>query len=745
MTGALSGIVHPRERLRSLLESRYRISTQIYLAFGGVVALTIAASLVGWFSFDRVGDQQARVNDGSVPEMTAAFGMAQHANTLVSAGPRLAATTNQGDAEVVAADITEAYVGLVGELALLRGQDAGDQRFSSMRSYVDSLLANTTEIQEGVSESFARADRLERLRVEIEDVDRQLKAVLLPAADNQLFYSMTGYENFDDQPAASDRRLTEDQFFRYRHLVSLVVDSNTATQSLATAFGTAAGSATLDPLSERFQSAVDRMNHSLRALDELEGPDGQSVDIDTLIAGLTELGTGSQGAIDLLRDEFELRERRAKLLSENRGIAVALLSEVDAFVAIANTSVQDAALASGDAVFTGKVLLATLSVASVGGAAFIAWLFIGRVLLSRLGKLLVSMRQMAGGDLDVEVDTAGRDEVADMAEALEVFRKAAQDALELDEVRRLNDQLEQTNVALAATVEQRDGALDDLQEAQDQIVARDKLAALGELTAGVAHEIRNPLNFVKNFSEGSEELLEELAEILEEISGSLPEEQRDLIVEISGELGTSLDRIRSNTGRADRIVEDMLRMGRDVSEAQLTDINGLLDEHARLAFHSARAVDPSFQLDLVQDLDPEVGEIEVVPQELGRVIVNLVTNAGYATNEKRLESGETTFDSDSYMPTVWLSTRRRDDHIEISIRDNANGIPDDTIDKIFNPFFTTKPPNEGTGLGLAMCNDIIRGHGGSIRVETELGQGTEMIVEIPLTRPVEVESAPTPA
>ena len=738
--GDLVDIAELGERLKRVLDSRYRISTQIYLAFGGAVFLTIAASLVGWFSFDRVGNEQARVNEGSVPEMTAAFGIAQLANTLVDAGPRLAATTNTTDFQIVAADISEANVALVEQLALLQGQHVDDERFARIRSYVDELTSNTHVIQTDMVGSFPRAIVLENRRAEIADVDRQLRAKLAPAADDQWFYMMTGYRDPDDPPVATEERLTDDELLQYRHLAALVADTDYARQTLESGFGVS-DSSTLEPLRESFESAISRMNHNLSAIRGLDFGD----EIEPLIARLSELGIGEQGALALLDRQFRVLKRRNDLLAQNRAIAVELLKEVDYLVEVANASVKDAAVASDQAVFAGKVVLAGLSVVSVGGAGLIAWLFIGRILLSRLQTLLGFMRRMADGDLDVEVDTSGRDEVSEMAEALEVFRKASLDALELDEVRRLNDELEQTNEELTETVQQRDSALDDLQRAQNQIVERDKLAAIGELTAGVAHEIRNPLNFIKNFAEGSEEILEELTEVIDEAAETLEESQRDVIVEISGELKDSLNRIQNNTNRAERIVRDMLLMSRGASEPHFTDINSLVEENARLSFHSARATNVEFQLDLVTDFDSDVGQAEVIPQDMGRVIINMVTNAGFATNERRLEIGEDSFGAESFMPTVYLATKKLDEQIEIRIKDNGTGIPPDVIDNIFNPFFTTKDPNQGTGLGLALCADIVRQHGGSVSVDTEPGEYTEMIILIPITQPravVESESAP---
>ena len=308
-----------------------------------------------------------------------------------------------------------------------------------------------------------------------------------------------------------------------------------------------------------------------------------------------------------------------------------------------------------------------------------------------------------------------------MAAALEVFRRHALEVQRLNLVEKLAEELQDKN-------EQLESVLVDLQKAQDQIVMREKLAALGELTAGVAHEIRNPLNFVKNFSEGSVDLIDELKEVMEEAKEKPDEDQDGLIEDILTDISENLTRIRSHGDRADRIVHDMLMMGRDSGESQVTDINRLVDEHARLAYHSARATDPNFQLDLKQDFDPAVGEMEVVPQDLGRVFLNMVGNACDATDEKRRTGSDS-----SYLPTLWLITRRTDEHVEVRVRDNGNGIPPEIADRIFNPFFTTKPTDKGTGLGLAISSDIVRQHGGAIKVESEPGEFTEMIVQIPLT------------
>ena len=335
--------------------------------------------------------------------------------------------------------------------------------------------------------------------------------------------------------------------------------------------------------------------------------------------------------------------------------------------------------------------------------------------------LEVWIRRMGAGDLEYKVEIEGTDELAESARALEELRQRSIKAMQLDLVKELSQDLQEKN-------EELERVLAELRQTQDQIILRQKLAELGELTAGVAHEIRNPLNFMKNFSEASDELLAELRETIDENATDLDDERRSLISEICEDLAENLQRIRSHGDRANRIVRDMLMLGRGGGQVQMVGINDLVREHALLAFHSARALDPNFQLDIEEELDPDAGQVPVISENIGRVILNMVGNACYATDEKRRGLAG---NSDSYRPTLSLSTVRKGDTVEIRIRDNGTGIPADVMEKVFNPFFTTKPADKGTGLGLSLSNDIVRQHGGSITPRSEPGEFTEMTISIP--------------
>jgi two-component system NtrC family sensor kinase len=285
---------------------------------------------------------------------------------------------------------------------------------------------------------------------------------------------------------------------------------------------------------------------------------------------------------------------------------------------------------------------------------------------------------------------------------------------------RLFDETQARTRELAASLE-------ELRTAQDRLVQTEKLASLGQLTAGIAHEIKNPLNFVNNFSSLSAELTDELNDVLK--TADLADKVREEVDELTGLLKDNLQKVVQHGQRADSIVKNMLLHSREGSgDHRPADINALLDESLNLAYHGARAEKPQFNVTLQRDFDPNAGMIELFPQEITRVFLNLIGNGFYAVAKRKAEGAE------GFDPVVSATTRDLGDHIEIRIRDNGTGIPPEVKQKMFNPFFTTKPAGEGTGLGLSMSHDIIvKQHGGTIDVETEPGQFTEFTVRLPRT------------
>ena len=703
-----------------------RISTKLYMGIGGAVAMTLAASLVGWFSFNRVGDVQRRVNEGSVPELAAAFGVAQYGGILANAAPSLAAASSSLELFQEGQRVDQTVLTFEEQMAVLEQSDSDDASVAQIRLSADMLISNIEEIRSEVSARLQLIDQRAAQQGELAGLRNQVSAVLVPAIDNQLFYTLTGYTGLDDAPVARSEHFSEAEVFRYRRLAELEADANIASDLLATGF-TLTDERLLEPLRERFEVAASRMQRNLASLAGTRF----HAEAAPIFSRLDDLGLGADNSFDLAARNFAIVERNEELLVQNNQLAQTLVAEVDNLVGDSQARAAEATAASNQAIGTARTLLLAISAASILGALVIVWLFVGRVLVRRIGLLSDWMRRMAGGDLEATAPISGRDEVADMAATLEVFRRHALEVQRLNLVEQLADELQGKN-------EELEGVLAELHKAQDQIVTREKLAALGELTAGVAHEIKNPLNFVKNFAEASHELIEELKELLDDIGEDLSDDNKDYINEIAGDLTGNVERIRSHGERADRIVRDMLMMGRDSGEWQLTDINGLIEQHAQLSFHSARALDPDFQLDIQQNFDPDVGSLTVIAQDLGRVFLNMVTNAGHATKERHLS--EIAAGNEAFQPTIWLRTVRSNDHVEVRIRDNGTGMPPDVVEKIFNPFFTTKPTDQGTGLGLSISSDIIRRHGGNIAVQSEPGEFTEMIITLPMEAPAEASA-----
>jgi two-component system NtrC family sensor kinase len=269
-------------------------------------------------------------------------------------------------------------------------------------------------------------------------------------------------------------------------------------------------------------------------------------------------------------------------------------------------------------------------------------------------------------------------------------------------LQRKNTQIEQTLAKLKST--------------QAQLIQQEKMASLGELTAGIAHEIQNPLNFVNNFSEVNKELLTEMKSEIDK--GNIDEAKL-----IAGDVIENEEKINHHGKRADAIVKGMLQHSRSSSGIkEPTDINALADEYLRLSYHGLRAKDKTFNATIQTDFDMAIGEINLIRQDIGRVLLNLYNNAFYAVIEKSKQQSE------SYQPTVSVRTKKINDKVEIGVKDNGNGIPQKVIDKIFQPFFTTKPTGQGTGLGLSLSYDIIKAHGGEIKVETKEGEGSEFMI-----------------
>ncbi len=705
-----------------------QISTQLYISYAGAVVLIIIVSLMALFFLRQIGKVQQTVNEKNIPEMTSAFAIAQQTAMLVAAAPRLTASTPE-QFRTVSRTVDLQADAFKTQLSVMMENQGESEQARQIQSDGVAIIQNIERIKLLVRERFDLRESSLNLRDELQGIQSKITPIMINEIDNQMFYLMTGHRSLDATRSPRSVHFSEPEFLIYRRLFELREAAVVASQLLATTF-VVTEAAMLQPLRERFEAAAGSTSRSLDALEKYEQEGG---DLHGQLSGIFEdlisFGRRENNGFDLRSRELAVDDELSALLLENQALGIDIVARVESVVNDSSMAAGEMASKAAAVTATSTKVLLAFNIASISGGILLGWLLVQRRLIRRLERISSQMQEMADGNLEITVDTRGNDEIAQLAKALEVFRYNALEVQRLNLVETLANQLQEKNEELAHTNE-------ELKRAQDQIVMREKLAALGQLTAGVAHEIKNPMNFIMNFSEVSQELLEELLEEVAkmEANGDAKEEyDPELVEEVAEDLTGNLKRIHEHGTRANRIITDMLKMGRGGGEWQPTDLNILLNEHALLAFHSARAADSDFQLEIQEDYSPDIGEITVQPQDIGRVFLNLVTNACYAADEKRkmLAAADDASKKD-YQPTLNLSTRLVDDHIEVHVRDNGTGIPQSALERIFNPFYTTKPTDKGTGLGLSLSNDIVRQHGGEFRVETEEGEYTDMIVVLPL-------------
>ena len=358
--------------------------------------------------------------------------------------------------------------------------------------------------------------------------------------------------------------------------------------------------------------------------------------------------------------------------------------------------------------------------------AVLAGIFLARRMVGPIQALRSGAERIGAGDFSQRILIRTGDELEGLA----------------DQFNDMGARLQESYAELETKVEQRTAelrqSLNELRTAQNRLIQTEKLASLGQLTAGIAHEIKNPLNFVNNFSAVSTELIDELSETLR--SAALDGKTKEEVEELTGMLKGNLEKVVQHGRRADSIVRNMLLHSREGSgEHRAVDINAVVEESLNLAYHGARAERPAFNVTLERAFDPAAGMVDIYPQEITRVFLNLISNGFYAAAKRKESEG------DSFAPTLGATTKDLGGSVEIRIRDNGTGIPPEVKERMFNPFFTTKPAGEGTGLGLSMSHDIIvKQHGGTIDVNTEPGVFTEFIITLPRTMATGSTAGSTP-
>ncbi len=497
--------------------------------------------------------------------------------------------------------------------------------------------------------------------------------------------------------------------------------------------------AAIPPESAESVEGLRLLEQALQARDSAE-LEGMLEEFRTLTASgleqpVVDVGGGAEGVFTVRRLQLALAGQRTDLIGLFEASSAALETSTSALLEQTQTYSTETLGQAVQSFDEGRVLLAVISIVSVVAATIAAWFWVGNAVVRRLSTLSGRMRTMAGGDLETPVPEIGRDEIGQLADALEHFRQQALEVQRLNLVEQLYGELREANA--------------ELQRMQARLVAQEKLAALGELVSGVAHEISNPLNFVKNFSEGSLDLYQELAEMLDNYRDRMSDDDASLLDDLTGEITDSLNRVSYNGGRALAIVERMRSLSVESGTPVLTEVNPVLRQAAQQGCETFMTEWEDFNVELVLDLDPAVGETMLVEREFGEAVVNLVSNACYAMHQKQQDQARAAVDEDGaverepdpvYAPVLTVSSHVVDDVIEVRMKDNGPGIGDDVVDRIFNPFFTTREGTLGAGLGLPIAADVARRMGGDLVVDTVFGEYAEFTMHVPVMAPVGEET-----
>ncbi|MCY3756605.1 MAG: HAMP domain-containing protein, partial [Acidobacteria bacterium] len=516
---------------------RIGVAAQLYLLLLGSVLLTLSASLVGYFSFQEIIRYGSRLTEFSIPNLSSAVDAARQSAVVVNGAIRLSSASSLQEHGTVAQELAREQSALGILIQELASQTAFGEQTRLIEGHLAELSVHLELIQESAARRLVINQTLEDLTQELAETNRRIEQSIVTLIDDQEFYLVEGMRRLQDQPSPITERASEAELTYARDLTTLNHQANLATLLLGNALALS-DRGLLPPLRERFRSAVQNFRRAYERL-AARNPDNL---LRTELERLARIGEADEGILPLREETLRRLEQEQTALAKGREASAMLLAEVNTLVEEINDEAVDSSTAAQSAAQTGRLLLGVLNVLSISGALLLGWLFVGRYMIRRLVGLATAMRSMAGGDLEVPVEVKGNDEVTDMANALEVFRRHALEVQRLNLVEKLAKELDAKNHTLEQTLEQ-------LEEAQEQIIAEKKLSSLGQLTAGVAHEIKNPLNFVSNFSEVSVELVDEIGEVMEEAkTGEV--EMSEEIIPILSDLKLNLQKVKEHSQRA---------------------------------------------------------------------------------------------------------------------------------------------------------------------------------------------------
>ena len=710
---------------------RWTISIQMYLALATFVLLILLASLLGWISILEMNNIQKTITQEQIPKLSLAIKMGQESMALMNTAPKLLAANSEKNITEISTSIQQGQEGLSKILRHLKTTTSNDEinpAFDQYESLSQGLISNLNLLKKSVEITLRLKTKLNTLLTQSLKETRRINRDLLSEIDDQTFFLYTGWKNLKQKKRAPlSQRAAKDSLNYYRSLLSLKALSQLASNQLNEA-AQLTGPDLIQPLRERFRATLDNCKQSLLLMKNKIFKNKIFKQI-TVLEG-TGLGHGpgkaESGLFKVLEEIFKEKQLQNKYTSHNQNIVIGLSEQTEQLIKDIQNAGHKTTQIFEEKVSQKRRQLGILNLISIILAFCLGFFLVGRHFIARLKKLSQGMLTMSQGDLKIPLPLRGNDEITDMGRAMEIFRQYAIEAQELNLVQKLHQKVQEKNNEL-------EGVINKLKKAQKQIIMQEKLASLGQLTSGIAHEIKNPLNFINNFSLVSQELLEDLSQELSEPNHSLSKAGQRFIEDTLKDLHGNMDKIYTHGQRANDIIKGMLQHSRKEVEdvKEVIDFNRFVDSCVKLAYQGKRSSGPRFNVDFKKDYDDNIKETTINPQDISRVVLNLITNACDAVEEKSKELSEE--DSKNYSPCIWIKTTQTKKYLEIHIIDNGPGIPEEKAKKVFDPFYTTKPTDKGTGLGLSLSHDIMLKHGGDLIVRRAEEGGAKFTAQLPLT------------
>lgn len=711
---------------------RFSISLQMYVIIGVFVALILIASLLGRISLSQMNDIQKNITEQQIPGLSIAIKMGQESVSLANVAPKFLTVTSQLEVQEVRT-LIDAHSERLDEVI----QQLSDVTFETNRDILkkfqelsEDLLKNLKLLEKSV---FSTVDIKNIVKAKVESATGEARVMnnfLAARIDDQTFFLSSGWRTLRQKRAVGPaQRLRNDAINYYRSLLSLRVQS----QAAANLLNETVQFSNLDllqPLRERFQAALDNCARLItRIPDEAfrESIHNRYKAIEHIGLGEGDQTSEDAGLFDLMEKVLKEEQQQRAYLASNADIVEELSTQTDQLIEGIQRASSNTSSLFAEAIDNRRGQFFALNIISVILAILVAHFLVRKNLISRIKSLSRTMITLSEGNLRTPLLVRGNDEITDMGRSLDVFRRHAYEAQKLELAEKLAKEVKEKNSEL-------ESAIVKLKKAQQQMIMQEKLASLGQLTSGIAHEIKNPLNFITNFSLISKDLLEDISREVTEVGESIPADNKSFIEEVLRDLYGNMEKINFHGQRANDIVKGMLQHSRGGASGELEEINlnRFLDSTINLAYQGKRSSNKKFNVDIHKSYDQSIDKVKINPQDISRVILNLVTNACDATEEKAVKLAEK---DQQFSPQIWINTTMlgdQDKTLEIRVKDNGPGIPDDLAQKVFDPFFTTKPTDKGTGLGLSLSHDIVAKHQGVLKLN-RLDEGTEFIIELPMS------------